>query len=196
MILYYILKILGSPFFYLLFLPKVIGRKHTRLKGKGIVICNHISLWDPLFISVVFRRQIYWMGKIELFKNKLARAFFLLVRAFPVRRGEGDLSAIRHSFKLLRAGKIFGIFPEGTRMKGGKLRKFEPGTSIIALKSGAPIIPIYIKGKYTPFRRMKMIIGEPFELADYVGSKTDTGVVAAATELLENKLKDLRDSSA
>ena len=87
MILYYILKIFGTPFFYLMFFPKFIGREHTRIKGKGIVISNHTSLWDPLFISVAFRRQIHWMGKIELFKNKLARVFFLAVRAFPVRRG-------------------------------------------------------------------------------------------------------------
>jgi 1-acyl-sn-glycerol-3-phosphate acyltransferase len=111
----------------LLFLPKIIGKKNTRIKGKGIIICNHLSMWDPLFIAVVFRRQIFWMGKVELFKNKLARAFFFAVKAFPVRRGEGDLPAIRHAFRILRSGKLFGIFPEGKRMKSGELGSFEPG---------------------------------------------------------------------
>lgn len=193
--LYYLLKIIGGPVFYLLFFPKIIGKRHTRIKGKGIVICNHKSYWDPLFITVIYRRQIYWMGKIELFKNKLIRAFFLAVKAFPVRRGEGDLPAIRHAFRLLRDGKLFGIFPEGTRVKTGELRRFEPGTAMIALKNDAPVIPMYIKGDYKLFRRMKMVIGEPVHLSDYVGKKTDPQTVTAATEFLENKLKDLRDST-
>ena len=191
--LYKILRLLGKPVIYFLFIPKIIGKKNTRIKGKAIIISNHISMWDPLFIAVVFRRQIFWMGKIELFKNKLARAFFFAVKAFPVRRGKGDLSAIRHAFRVLREGKLFGIFPEGRRVKDGHghTAKFEPGTSMIALKNDAPVIPIYIKGSYRPFRRMKMIIGEPVKLADYVGKKTDVSTVAAATKFLEDKLNDL-----
>lgn len=192
--LYQILRLLGKPAIYLLFFPKIIGKKNTRIKGKAIIISNHISMWDPLFIAVVFRRQIFWMGKIELFKNKLARAFFYAVKAFPVRRGEGDLAAIRHAFKILRADKLFGIFPEGTRIKtADDAYHFEPGTAMIALKNDAPIVPVYIKGKYKPYRRMKMIVGEPICLADYVGNKADQSTVETATRFLENKLKDLRN---
>jgi|AGTN01.2.fsa_nt_gi 1-acyl-sn-glycerol-3-phosphate acyltransferase len=149
--LYQIIRLIGKPIIYLLFFPKIIGKKNTRFKGKAIIISNHVSMWDPLMISVVFHRQIFWMGKIELFKNWFARAFFHIVKAFPVRRGEGDLAAIRHAFRILRDGKLFGIFPEGTRIKTGKLRQFEPGTSMIALKSGSPIVPMYLKGSYKFF---------------------------------------------
>ncbi len=193
--LYKILRFLGKPIIYLLFVPKIIGKKNARLKGKAIIISNHISMWDPLFICVVFKRQIFWMGKIELFKNKMARFFFKAVKAFPVRRGEGDLAAIRHAFRILRDGKLFGIFPEGRRVKSGQIARFEPGTSMIALKNDAPVIPIYIKGEYKLFRRMKMIIGDPLRLADYVGKKTDTGAVEAASRFLENKLNDLKNTT-
>ena len=128
------MKLIGKPVIYLIFFPKIIGKKNSRINGKAIVICNHMSMWDPLFIAVVFRRQIYWMGKIELFKTRLTRTFFRMVRAFPVRRGEGDLAAIRHAFRILRDGKLFGIFPEGRRVKKGETVKFEPGTAMIALK--------------------------------------------------------------
>lgn len=192
--MYKFLWFIGVPLIYLLFLPKVTGKKNTRIKGKAIVISNHTSMWDPLLISVMFSRQIYYMGKIELFKNVFARLFFRLVKTFPVRRGEGDLPAIRHAFRLLREGKLFGIFPEGRRVKTGEIERFEPGTALIALKTGAPVIPIYIGGKYKFFRRMKMAIGEPFLLSDYVGSKTDAASVEAATRLLEEKIKALRDS--
>lgn len=193
--MYHILRFIGKPILYLLFLPKVIGKQYTKIKGKAIIISNHISMWDPLFIAVVFRRQIFWMGKVELFKNKIAKAFFFAVKAFPVRRGEGDLPAIRHAFRLLRDGKLFGIFPEGTRVKGNSVSKFEPGTSMIALKNDAPIVPIYIKGEYKFFRRMKMIVGEPIKLSDYVGKKTDPETVAQATRFLENKIEDLKNTT-
>ena len=192
--IYHILRIIGMPVIYLLFLPRVIGRRNTRIKGKAVVISNHLSMWDPLFIAVMFRRQIYWMGKIELFKNKFLKIFFSLVKTFPVRRGEGDLPAIRHAFNVLRNNKLLGIFPEGTRVKGGDLRKFEPGTSMIALKNKAPVIPIYIKGEYKLFKRMTMIIGEPVQLSDYVGDGTNTHTVTVATEFLEHKLKDIKET--
>ncbi len=192
--LYQLLRWIGKPIVYLLYFPKIIGKKNCRIKGRAVVISNHISNWDPLLIAVIFRRQIFWMGKSELFKSKLARVFFKMVKAFPVRRGEGDLAAIRHAFRVLRDGKLFGIFPEGTRIKGGEISKFEPGTSMIALKNDAPVVPIYLKGKYKPFRRMKVIIGEPVRLADYVGTKTDTTTVEAATRFLESKVKDLKNT--
>jgi 1-acyl-sn-glycerol-3-phosphate acyltransferase len=179
----------------LLFFPKIIGKKNSRINGRAVVISNHISNWDPLIITVLFKRQIFWMGKSELFKSKIARLFFKLMKAFPVKRGEGDLAAIRHAFRILREEKLFGIFPEGTRIKGGELSKFEPGTSMIALKNDAPVVPLYIKGKYKLFRRMKVIVGEPIRLSDYVGSKTDTAAVEAATRFLESKIKDLKNTT-
>jgi 1-acyl-sn-glycerol-3-phosphate acyltransferase len=192
--MYQFLQLIGAPIIYLLFLPRVIGKKNTKIKGKAVIVSNHLSMWDPLFISIMFRRQIYWMGKIELFKNKFLKVFFSLVKSFPVRRGEGDLPAIRHAFNILRSDKLLGIFPEGTRAKGGGLRNFEPGTSMIALKNKAPVIPIYIKGNYKIFHRMTMIIGEPIQLSDYVGSSTNTHTVKIASEFLENKLKDMMES--
>jgi len=193
--LYQILRLIGKPVIYLLFLPKIIGKKNTRHKGRAVVIANHSSFWDPLLIAVIFKRQVYWMGKIELFKSRIARMFFNAVKAFPVRRGEGDLAAIRHAFRILKAEKLFGIFPEGTRIKTGEIGRFEPGTAMIALKNNAPVIPVYIKGKYKLFRRMKVIIGEPIMRSDYVGSKTDQAAVEAATRFLENKLKDMRNAT-
>ncbi len=193
--LYQIFRCIGKPIIYLLFFPKIIGKKNSRIKGRAVIISNHLSYWDPLLIAVIFKRQIFWMGKAELFKSIIARAFFKMVKAFPVKRGEGDLAAIRHAFRILREEKLFGIFPEGTRIKGGEISKFEPGTSMIALKNDAPVIPVYLKGKFKLFRRMKVIIGEPIRLVDYVGPKTDTASVEAATHFLESKLKDLKNTT-
>ncbi len=192
--LYKILRWIGKPVVYLLFFPRIIGKNNSRIKGKAVVISNHLSMWDPLLIAVIIRRQIFWMGKAELFKSRIASLFFKAMKAFPVRRGEGDLAAIRHAFRVLRDGKLFGIFPEGTRIKSKDISRFEPGTAMIALKNDAPVLPIYIKGNYKLFRRMKVIIGNPIHLADYVGTKTDTATVEAASRFLEDKLIDLRNT--
>ena len=66
---------------------------------------------------------------------------------------------------------------------------------MIALKNDAPVIPVYIKGEYRLFRRMKMIIGKPVRLSDYVGEKTDTSAVVAATQFLQDKLLDLKNTT-
>ena len=65
---------------------------------------------------------------------------------------------------------------------------------MIALKNDAPIIPLYIKGNYKLFRRIKLIVGEPVKLSDYVGKKTDPATVAAASKFLEDKLNDLKNT--
>lgn len=191
---YYIVKYLLTPFLFIFFFPKIVGKKNTKFKGKAIIISNHKSMGDPLLISATFHRQILWMGKQEFFEKKLLAAFFYAVRTFPVRRGEGDLAAIRHAFKVLRNGEILGIFPEGTRLKDGDIRAFKSGTSLIALKTKTPVIPIYIRGDYKLFRRMTLIIGEPIMLSDHVGNGTKTQTVAKASEFLENKLREMKEA--
>jgi len=192
---YYFCRLIGFPFIYILFFPKIIGRKNRKLKGKGIVMSNHKSMWDPLFVTVLNRCQIHWMGKTELFQNRFVRWVFLTGGVFPVHRGETDVVAIRHAFKLLRDNKILGLFPEGTRSKGESIANFEPGTSMIALKNDATILPVYIKGDYRLFHRMTIIIGEQIRLSDYIEAKSGPKAVAAATTLLEKKLAELRDSN-
>ena len=58
---YYLVKFIGTFFIFLFFRPKTIGRKNKKIDGKAIIMANHKSLWDPLYITVMFRRQIFWM---------------------------------------------------------------------------------------------------------------------------------------
>ncbi len=186
--------ILGIPLFYLLFWPKIIGKDKLRIKGEAIIVSNHISNWDPVFIGIAFPRPVYWMGKSELFKNRIVSIILKALKSFPVKRGEGDLAAIRSAFRVLREGNLLGIFPEGTRIKTGELSRFEPGTSLIALKNDAPVLPICISGRYKPFKRMKLIIGEPLYL--YTGKKVSNASIETATHCLEEKISELKSSLA
>lgn len=188
--------IVGKPIFYLLFWPKIIGKEQLNIKGGAVIISNHISNWDPVFIAAAFKRVVFWMGKSELFKNRAARVILKALKSFPVKRGEGDLAAVRNAFRVLRGGNLLGIFPEGTRIKTGELAHFEQGVSLIAMKANAPVLPMYICGSYKPFRRMKLIIGEPLHLKNHTGNKTGAASVEAATRYLEQKIAELKNTAA
>ncbi len=189
--MYHFFKSLILPFVLLFYNPKTVGYKYKKIKGKAILISNHQSMWDPLMISYFLLRPVHWMGKSELFEKPITRFFFKAVKTFPVHRGKGDLSAIKHAFKILRDGKILGIFPQGTRRKNGEIGEFETGAAMIALRNKAPVIPIFVKGDYTKFKRMIVIAGQPINLSDHVGTGKGPETVAKATKLLEDKMREL-----
>ncbi len=180
---------------YLLFFPKTIGRKNVKVKGKAIVISNHKSMADPFLVSMTFHRHIKWMGKVELFKNAILREFFKAIGTFPINRGENDLGAIRRAFKTLRDGEVLGIFPEGTRVKEEGIREFETGTALLALKTQAPVIPVYLGGNYKIFRRMTITVGEPIMISELFANETKAQAINLATIYLRNKLNELKEQT-
>jgi 1-acyl-sn-glycerol-3-phosphate acyltransferase len=173
---------------FLFFKPRIIGRKNLITKGKVIVLCNHKSVIDPVLFSYLFGRPIHWMAKTELFKNKLFAGFITRMHAFPVNRGAGDLASIRHAMRLLHDGKVLGIFPEGTRIKEDEIGHFEPGVTMMALKTEAYILPIYTDGNYGIFKRVKAVVGELINLNEYTGGKHNYTAVTEATQYLQTRM--------
>ena len=118
------------------------GRENIPESGGALVVCNHRFLKDPLLLAHAFtRRQLFFMAKAEWFKSG---PFGMLIRwlgAFPVNRGEGDLSAIDHAVELVKEGRLVGIFPEGTRNRTGGPMRPKSGTAFIARQTGADVLP-------------------------------------------------------
>ncbi|HHU63211.1 MAG TPA: 1-acyl-sn-glycerol-3-phosphate acyltransferase [Clostridiales bacterium] len=158
---YSICKVIVKAIFNFLFRIKVHGLENVPETGKCILYSNHISLLDPLMIAVILKRRIYFMAKKELFDNKLIGPIIKRWGAFPVKRGKPDISAIKTALRILKEGKIFGIFPEGTRGKERKIKDLEPGIVMIAVKSKAPVIPVVIKNRYKLFSTVNILIGKP-----------------------------------
>jgi 1-acyl-sn-glycerol-3-phosphate acyltransferase len=115
------------------------------------------------------------MAKQEIFDNPFSGTLARLYESFPVRRNEADLSALRTALALLAAGRVVGIFPEGTRSRSGRMQAAHPGAAMIALRSGVPILPVGISGTETvhlprlfwrPFPRpqIRIVFGSPFAL--------------------------------
>lgn len=145
----------------------------TPMHGPLIVISNHTGQLEvAVFFGLLQPRQITGWAKMEAWDNAFLNWLFNLWGLIPVRRGEGDTSALRKALKALEAGYIFGIAPEGTRNVTGKLNRAHPGAVMLAIHSGAPILPIAHWGgesflKNLPrFKRtdFHVRVGEPFRL--------------------------------
>ncbi len=150
----------------------VRGLERLPRRGPIILASNHINLADPPIITGLTPRRIVWMTKQELFDIPVFGLMYHMYGCLPVRRAEADLRALRQAQETLRRGLILGMFPEGTRSDGRGLGPGEPGTALIALRTGAPIVPVAIwgtEGIKLPrdfFRRtpVEVVYGEPFIL--------------------------------
>ena len=152
-------------------------RHLERIPDTGVIIAsNHLSSSDPAMIaSALYPRSPQYMAKIELFQKRPVIGYlFALSGAFPVRRGEADRSAIREAERLLAEGHALGMFPEGHRSDTGALMQAHPGTALLALRSGCPVVPVGIVGSeqmrgglrgLLSRPRVTLTAGEPFTLA-------------------------------
>lgn len=113
------------------------------MHGPLIAIANHTGQIEvPLLFAHLQPRPVSGWAKIEAWDNPFLRWVFNTWKAIPVRRGEADMHALKLALKVLEDGNIFGLAPEGTRNKTGKLIRAMPGAVIVALHSKAPIIPV------------------------------------------------------
>lgn len=131
----------------------VTGRQHEPRVGPVIVVSNHLSDLDPLVVGAALRRPTRFMAKEELFTPPLSRWWVTACGAFPVRRGEPDRRAFRTALEILHGGGVLVMFPEGTRGRDRTLRPPEPGAAMLALRSGAPILPVAVLGTDLVFPR-------------------------------------------
>ncbi|MEK6751673.1 MAG: lysophospholipid acyltransferase family protein [Chloroflexota bacterium] len=141
--------------------------------GPVIAIANHTGQIEvPMLFAHLQPRQLTGWAKVEAWDNPFLRWVFGVWNAIPVRRGEADIKALKLALKALEEGKIFGLAPEGTRNYNGKLKRAMPGTAIVALHSGAPIVPIAHWGGEVYLKNLKRLkrtdfhirVGEPFKI--------------------------------
>lgn len=127
---------------------RVEGAEHEPADGPVLVIANHTSAADPVLVAVALRRRVLTMGKEELFRVPVLAWWLRSLGGFPVRRGEPDRQALRHAAAELARGGAVVIFPEGTRSTDGRLQPAEPGAALLALRSGAPVLPVAVVGAH------------------------------------------------
>lgn len=175
MYFYKVLRFIANIIFRIIYRIEIINKDNIPKVGRFLLCSNHISIFDPVILSIVVPREIAWMGKKELFKNKILSKLLYRLGVFPVDRDEAELSTIRHAMKLLKNEGVLGIFPEGTRVKEMNIENAKPGVALIGIKTKSPILPVYIEGTYKPFSKLKVYFGEPFDFSDAYGDKLTTG---------------------
>lgn len=183
--LYQIVRGIARIIFWFLGL-KSSGLHNLPMKGPLIVAANHVSNWDPIVVAVAVNRPIHFMAKAELFKWPWFAWFFRGLNAFPVHRRAGDRTAIRHSMAVLEQQEILGIFPEGFRNRSGE-SKAQTGVAMIAMKTGAPVLPVACVGTQRSiplgwFTPLEVIIGCPIDMTEYVGQKVTSATLEQISE--------------
>ena len=199
---YQIAKLTVKVILFLFTSCRVKGLKNIPKTGPLLIVSNHLSLADPPLVSVSIKRETTFMAKEELFSTWLTNYFIRSFGAFPVRRDRLDRTTLRDAERVLSEGKILVMFPEATRSKTGGLQKAFPGAAMIALRNGAPIIPVAVTGTETIhgfswiFHRPRVIltVGQPFNLPVKKG-KTSREHIAKCADLMMEHIAEILPES-
>jgi 1-acyl-sn-glycerol-3-phosphate acyltransferase len=147
------LRFVVSFLFRIIWRPRIVGLRNVPRTGPVIIASNHLSFIDSVILPIVLPRRVRFLAKAEYFEGRGWRGrgmalFFRVVDAVPVRRdGQRDsMAALHAALSVLRDGVAFGIYPEGTRSRDGRLYRGRTGVGWLALTSGAPVIPVALTG--------------------------------------------------
>ncbi|WP_182544927.1 lysophospholipid acyltransferase family protein [Halosaccharopolyspora lacisalsi] len=206
--LYWVLKhIVLGPLMKLWCRPKVEGRGNVPHAGAAILVSNHLSVADSFFMPLQMPRRVTFLAKREYFtgkgiKGRLKKYFFSGVGQVPIDRSSGAAAqaALDTGIRLLREGKLLGIYPEGTRSPDGRLYKGKTGVARMALEAEVPVIPIAMIGTdrvnplgskmWRPYR-IRIRVGEPLDFSRYEGLAGDRFVERSITDEIMYALMEL-----
>jgi len=184
--LYTFCRWLAVPLFGGLYRCRVTGTQHLPYGGPAIVITNHKSNVDPVVVGMLFDRPLRYMAKKELFANGALRRLIVSLGAFPIDRGAGDREALKTSLGILEGGEVLLMFPEGHRQRDDAVHDFLPGVGMLALRSGAAVVPLAMDGTQRLVRErrpglpaLRARVGPPVELSDIAGRNSKSYQEAA-----------------
>jgi len=201
--LYWVIKAVLTPILRVCYRVRIEGRGHVPKHGPVILAANHRSFMDSLFLPLVIRRRVTFVAKAEYFDSKKTAWFFRGVGQIPIRREGGSASerALASATEVLETGGVFGIYPEGTRTRDGYLHRGHTGVARLALRTGAPIVPVGMIGTdeiqatdaKLPrfFRKVTIRFGNPIPLAHYVGRQDERIVLRQITDEVMFEIQEL-----
>lgn len=172
---------------------KAVGIHNIPSEGGVILAVNHRSDLDPVMAGITCPRKLTFMAKSELFKNPIIGKLLKALGAFPIHRGKGDIGAIKGAFSIIESGRVMLIFPEGMRVKKGTSSKAQPGVAMIAQRTEAPVIPVYISGNYKWMHKITVTYGEPIVLSEYYGKKLSGAEFQGIADEILKKMNQLSE---
>lgn len=193
--LYALARNIVSFIFHIIYKITIVGRENIPAENGGYIIAsNHVSNLDPPMVGIVFKGKYTFMAKDELFHvNPFFTWLITKLGAFPVKRGAKDLAAIDKALDSLKQGRIFVIFPEGTRSKTGELGKPKSGVAITAIRAEAPVVPVFVKyGKKRFRRRVCISVGEMMPKDDFAVDISDKHEIRRVSEMIMDRIAELK----
>ncbi len=189
-----ILKIIFYIPYRLIFWSKWINKKALKkFKGKPVILAfNHKGAMDGVSAVILINRKVYCWAKKEVFNSKLSSWFFNNIGLIPVKGGM-DLDLIRKSSEILSKNKALVLYPEGHRsFSSSESLQLKNGVSMIALRTGVPILPIITDRVIKPFRLTKFKVGEPIDVTKFLvnGKSTKEGV-SNLSNTLSTQMQDM-----
>ena len=182
---YLLARFVIRPLFWLAFRPAVTGRENVPLTGPVILASNHLSFIDSIAIPLMAPRRVSYLAKAEYWRGPgiggwLSRTLFTALGALPVERdvSRAAQAALDTALGVLQAGGAFGIYPEGTRSRDGRLARGKTGVAWLALTADCPVVPVAVAGtdKIQPVgarwprpRRVSVTFGEPLTFPEHRG---------------------------
>jgi 1-acyl-sn-glycerol-3-phosphate acyltransferase len=176
---YWLMKFVLTPVLRVVYRVRVEGREHLPTHGPVILAANHRSFLDSIFLPLVIRRRVTYVAKAEYFDDPKTAWFFRSVGQIPIRREGGSASegALAAATDVLEGGRVFGIYPEGTRTRDGLTHRGHTGVARLAVRTGAPVVPVGLVGtddcqptdKKLPrlFRTVHVRFGPPIAASHY-----------------------------
>jgi 1-acyl-sn-glycerol-3-phosphate acyltransferase len=197
-----------GPVLHALWRPWAEGAEHIPDDRPAILASDHLSFSDSFFFPLMVRRKVTFLAKSEYFttpglKGRISRMFFAGVGQVPIDRDDSDASraALNTGLRVLTAGKLLGIYPEGTRSPDGRLYRGKTGVARLALESGAVVIPcamvntdkIQPQGRLLPKLRPRpgVRIGKPLDFSRFEGLAGDRLVERSITDEIMYALMQL-----
>jgi 1-acyl-sn-glycerol-3-phosphate acyltransferase len=199
--------VLLGPGLKVVYRPWVKGSKNIPVEGPAILASNHLSFADSIFLPLVMKRKLVFLGKAEYFTGKgvkglATRAFMSGVGTIPVHRGGGRASeaALRTGLQVLANGELLGIYPEGTRSPDGRLYRGKTGVARMAIESGVAVLPVAMIdtniaqpiGRKVPNRHQTGVkIGGPLYFREYAGRQEDREALREVTDAIMKAIQKL-----
>ncbi|MFI0349796.1 lysophospholipid acyltransferase family protein [Actinomadura sp. 9N407] len=203
-----LLRIILSPIMYLLWRPQNSGMRNVPKRGPALLVSNHLSFADHFFGPLPLMRPIFFIGKDEYFSGKgvkglLTKAFMIGVGVVPVDRTGGTAAeaALETGLRILREGKLLGIYPEGTRVPDNRLFRGKTGVARLALKSRVPVIPVAMINTFElmpsgqPYPKLGVRpgvrFGRPLDFSRHYGQENDREVLRKITDEIMQAIREL-----
>ena len=204
---YRVSRVVAGPFLRVLWRPQITGGEHIPPAGGAILASNHLSLVDSIFLPLLLARPVTFAAKAEYFTGtspgqRFAGAYMRATKQLSVERAgtRAAQETLQAALDLLKAGELFGIYPEGTRSPDGRLYRGRTGVGFLALASGLPVIPVAMVGtdrvlppghSIPTLHRVGVRVGKPLTFESHQDTRPPARARRAVTDEVMEAIRTL-----